>query len=262
MEEAEERVPLIDVPQYPRPETSYFDPPSQALLFSLTQKHQTGKVLRDQIVNVERELRNEVIRGHITMKSGLSYEEMMKGLIATDEVLYMNGKPLHYSGVSFDTSPSGSGQSPTLYPGGLLIITNLRLILMSCTIEEGAKLSAYGDPKKLPGGYSVKFKKQDFVWYFPVPLTNVKSAHLYASSTSESAQNIEGSGGGWLCCCFPKVWKPTNRSTISINERKLTLGVVMPPWDKKTDVIVSVDPNVSLIEVQNVIATLQKLCKF
>jgi len=238
----------------------YFDPPSLALLASIPEKHQTGSQLSAQIQKTEIEVRYEVLRSHTTMKSGLTYEEMMKGLIGTDEGLHMNGKPLIYSGITFDTSPSGSGQPPRLYPGGMLLITNKRVIFMSCTYEEGAKLGKFGDPKNLPGGYSVQFKKQDFIRYMPIPLTGVKSAQLYASSLSETTQEIEGSGGGCLSFCFPKVWKLTRRFNNLINERNLILGIVMPPWEIRTDVTVAIDPNVSLIEVQNAIATLQKLC--
>jgi len=242
------------------PRVLYFDPPSLALLSSIPQKHQTGAELSDQIRKTEPEVRYEAIRNDTTRKSGLTYEEMMKGLIGTDEGLYMNGKPLIYSGITFDTSPSGSGQPPKSYPGGMLLITNRRLIFMSCTVVEGAKLGMFGDPKKLPGGYSVQFKKQDFVRYMPIPLIGVKSAELYASSLSETTQEIEGFGAG--CCCCPKIWKLTKRFNTSSNERNLILGIVMPPWDTRTDVTVAIDPNVSLIEVQNVIATLQKLCNF
>lgn len=36
----------------------------------------------------------------------------------------------------------------------------------------------------------------------------------------------------------------------------------MPPWNMKTTVCMEIFPNVPLIDIQNFIATLQKLCNF
>jgi len=261
---ANNNVPFIQMAP-PALDMTPFDPNSNGLFQILPSKHQSGRTLQNQISQVKYEMQVTAQSNHVAMKDGLNYEQMLKALLSNDEKLEFGGNPLIFSGVKFDESPhlmSGSYAKKDCtersFPGGHLIITNRRLLLLSATSFSGAKLQTYGEPKKLPGGYTVSCEIQDSVWYFPIPLSNLKSVSLYASSYSQAQESLEGYGCGFLCCMCSKDWKRRNPSTTISNVRNVLLGVVMPPWDLKTDVTISVDMSMSMEFVLDMVSVLQK----
>lgn len=67
----------------------------------------------------------------------------------------------------------------------------------------------------------------------------------------------------WQAACCPdsnllKQWQAHPISRSQVQEMKVTLGVLMPPWDQKMFVTIHIDPNVPLPVIRDFVALLQK----
>ena len=65
-----------------------------------------------------------------------------------------------------------------------------------------------------------------------------------------------------LTCCpnsdMLKQWRPQPVSRAQVQEMRVSLGVLMPPWERKMFLNIHIDPNVPLPVTRDFVALLQK----
>lgn len=65
-----------------------------------------------------------------------------------------------------------------------------------------------------------------------------------------------------LTCCpnsdMLKQWRPQPISRSQVQEMRVTLGVLMPPWESKMFLSIHIDPSVPLPVTRDFVALLQK----
>ena len=55
-----------------------------------------------------------------------------------------------------------------------------------------------------------------------------------------------------------KQWRPQPINRSQVQEMKVTIGVLMPPWERKMFASIHIDPNVPLAVTRDFVALLQK----
>ena len=65
----------------------------------------------------------------------------------------------------------------------------------------GTSLSAWGDPKALPGGYTLKSSCNDATYYLPIPLRFLRSVEMSGATGVQGELSISGSPPGCCGCC-------------------------------------------------------------
>ena len=55
-----------------------------------------------------------------------------------------------------------------------------------------------------------------------------------------------------------KQWRPQPVSRAQVQEMRVSLGVLMPPWERKMFLNIHIDPNVPLPVTRDFVALLQK----
>ena len=56
----------------------------------------------------------------------------------------------------------------------------------------------WGDPNKLPGGYSLKASYNDITFYMPIPLRCLRSVEMFGKSGFQGEVKVHGEAP----CCF------------------------------------------------------------
>lgn len=130
-------------------------------------------------------------------------------------------------------------------------------------------MSPWGDPKNLPGGYSITSSCNDTTYYQPIPLRCLRSVEISGEAgvrAEAKFHGVEPSCYGWCGLCGDwcpdsgalKRWRPLPISRSQVQEMRVTVGLLMPPWDRKMFLKIFVHPNVPLPVTRDFVALLQK----
>ncbi|XP_058942477.2 uncharacterized protein [Pocillopora verrucosa] len=245
------------------------DPVSRGLMTSLTTKHMSGATLQRTLRHSADQLQRTVQGQFVSLKGNMSYRDLLAGLIyegesfqALNQFTFMNYTHVQFSDENFKHVSQRSG--------GICLLTNKRILFLSSQLAVGTSLIEWGNAKKLPGGYSIQTSCNDTTYYLPIPLRCLRSVEMRGETGVRGEITVHGNPPccfGWcglcgLTCCqdsnLMKQWdtKPVTRSQVQ--EMRVTLGVLMPPWERKMFLDVHIDPNVPLPVTRDFVALLQK----
>ncbi|PFX27434.1 uncharacterized protein LOC111327567 isoform X1 [Stylophora pistillata] len=245
------------------------DPASRGLLTSLTTKHMSGATLQRTLRHSADQLQRTVQGQFVSLKGNMSYKDLLAGLIyegemfqAMNQFTFMNYTYLQFCDENAHPISKRSG--------GICLLTNKRVLFLSSQLAVGTTLVEWGDAKKLPGGYSVQTSCNDTTYYLPLPLRCLRSVEMCGETGVRGEITVYGHppccfglcGFCGLTCCqdsnLLKQWdtKPVTRSQVQ--EMRVTIGLLMPPWDRKMFLNIHIDPNVPLPVTRDFVALLQK----
>lgn len=195
----------------------------------------------------------------------VGYDSFLAGLLLTGET--PTGVSLPYQSITFQspTSIADANNGPfslELRPGQLLL-TNQRLLLLSCIRSSSNELQAFGDPKKLPGGYSVSSVISDTRFFWPLPISSLLTLRMDVDVGINSQINIMGKKNTDCCSCITQLcclkrWIPQPLQQIARNNRRIEMCLNIPPWNQKSIMIIHVDPLVDFEYIKTFVVGVQK----
>lgn len=176
----------------------------------------------------------------------MSYEQLLQGMLIEGEMLLLGGSWLQFSNVDF-LEPNGKETIKPSIGKGRLCLTNQRLLILSADVDSDASLEQKDSEYRL--GVS-----KCFTTYFQnIPLNCVFGVELlsYVGNKQESRIVPQKPCCCGLCSCLPigcctSSWKADMPVYKSINERTIKIGVVMPPWQTQTMIVVHLHPEIPL----------------
>ncbi|XP_003725293.2 uncharacterized protein LOC100891157 [Strongylocentrotus purpuratus] len=217
-----------------------FDPASQQVISSLPAKHLSHRQASEAITESAARIASSAEHGRTVMRNGLTYDQFLAGLLYSEEIMLVS-QFMYFDFVMFN--PELNSPPRANMTSGRAFLTNHRLLLLSAEVYQGLSLStlSYGTDKK-PTGYAITGKASDILHYQSIPLPNVHSVELNASVGVQSVETVMGlrpdcclalfSCAGMDCCL--KKWSSIGQAPAqTTNERILTLGVTMPPWNNR-----------------------------
>ncbi|XP_020630362.1 uncharacterized protein LOC110067378 isoform X2 [Orbicella faveolata] len=245
------------------------DPSSKGVMTSLTTKHMSGATLQRTLRHSADELQRSVQGQFVSLKGNMSYKDLLAGLIYEGEIFqalnhftFMTYKHLQFCDEHAKTVNQRSG--------GICLLTNKRILFLSSQLSLGTSLQQWGDPKKLPGGYSLTSACNDTTYYLPIPLRCLRSVEMSGETGVRGEISVHGAppcccglcGFCGLACCpnsdMLKQWRPQPVSRSQVQEMRVCLGVLMPPWECKMFLNIHIDPSVPLPVTRDFVALLQK----
>ncbi|XP_068687861.1 uncharacterized protein [Montipora foliosa] len=244
------------------------DPASRNLLNSLTTEHMSGATLQGVVRQSADQLQRTIQGQFVSLKGNMTYKDLLAGLIYEGEIFQSlnNFTVMNYTHVQFCDE---GGNPLSQRSGGICLLTSKRILFLSSQLSTGTSLVKWGDPKKLPGGYSLQSSCNDTTYYLPIPLRYLRSVEMAGQTGVRGDLSIYGSAP---CCCglcgffgtlcpdsnMLKQWNQQPITRIQVQEMKVTLGVLMPPWERRMFLHIHIDPNVPLPVTRDFVALLQK----
>lgn len=245
------------------------DPTSRGLMTTLSTEHMSGATLQATLRQSGEQLQRTVQGQFVSLKGNLSYSDLLSGLIYEGEIFQSlnNFTFLNYTHLQFCDEV---GNTINQRSGGICLLTNKRILFLSSQFAVGTSLTKWGDPKKLPGGYSLQTSCNDTTYYLPIPLRCLRSIEMSGKTGVQGVLAVHGVAPccGGLCgfcglsCCpdsdMLKQWQPYPINRSQVQEMKVTVGLLMPPWERKMFVSIHINPNVPLPVTRDFVALLQK----
>nr|XP_054759915.1 uncharacterized protein LOC129266063 [Lytechinus pictus] len=222
------------------PTPYHFDPASQQVINSLPSKHLSHRQASEAINDAASRIASSTEHGRTSMRNGLTYDQFLAGLLYSEETMLVS-QFIYFDYVMFNPEPQSPPRSNMT--SGRAFLTNHRLLLLSAEVYQGLSLATLtpGQDKR-PSGYTITANASDILHYQSIPLINIHSVELNASVGVQSVETVMGVRP---CCCLAlcscagmddclKSWSSTSQSQgVSTNERVLTIGVTMPPWNHR-----------------------------
>eukprot|EP00795_Rhopilema_esculentum_P008239 gene8239-14181_t len=177
---------------------AHLDPPSQMLYNSLNFKHMSAEKLSESFHSAGQHLLQNVKGRFFSNKGNMTYTELLQGLIHRDEVILTRDPHLQFTTLVISNR---EGSEITTKIGGRALITDKRMLFLSSQFAETCSLAQFGDPKKLPGGYTLEMSCKDATYYFPISLENFKSVELDGRSGISGTISIHASKPPCAGCC-------------------------------------------------------------
>jgi len=230
------------------------DPASRSLMASLAATHVSGAALQGTIRQSADQLQRTIQGQFVSLKGNMSYKDLLAGLIYEGEIFQSssNFTYMNYTHLQFLDEVA----NPVNYRcGGICILTNKRILFLSSQRATSTSLSAWGDPKTLPGGYTLKSSCNDATYYLPIPLRFLRSVEMSGASGVEGELSISGSPSSCCGCCslfadscpeMQEQWYPQPIVRSQKQEMKVTIGLLMPPWERKMYACIHIDPDVPM----------------
>jgi len=212
----------------------------------------------------------QLASGGVVASSGdLSYDSMITGFMAAKEET--KAEPLRTLKFDFYDVPLTVPLTPIVTrTKGRAVVTNKRLLLLSCEPGYAAHASYTNKPWKGSGKGSVdlRYDAKMSVWYRPVPLANLKSIEMLieTGTVAEGAvlkktPETCGCMDCFCCCCCPtwcdNYYVGQDVMSRSTNDRYVELHYEGEAWKEKRAVRIHIEPDVPLVEVQSWLADLQ-----
>lgn len=155
-------------------------------------------------------------------KCFLSYEQLLSTQLTGTEAPLMNG-----IGIDF-VSYTENGLS---LPGGRLMLTDRRLVVMSATRHSSKRLAKVGDPKRSLGYYELTSALQDCCSFRSYNLRYCKKINfqvMVGDSFVTPIHPTQKSCCGFLQCCFEKFWSERTANRWNSNTRSVVIGLICP----------------------------------
>lgn len=234
---------------------------------TLSKFHAVQQGTQHRLVQQAHQHKSELIAGH------LSHEQLLNGLLQTGEVILASLPTSSLHMIPVDPAPGSAG--PRFKPGGQVLLTNQRMLFISNSLTESDSLAwlpssgrAHFSRAQLEGRYHLSHHFHDISWFFPVPLHRFRHMVIDAKNTIVTAANVTPRKGCcWFCaftcpslcgCCLED-WDSDGGSASSVMcERQLELAVLLPPWDTRFSITVTVAPSVAMGQLQAFAAQYQR----
>lgn len=241
------------------------DRTSAALKATLPAAHKSAASLLAQIAGNSAAALAEVENKLVESKDRLTFEGLLSGVLVRGETVLARLEydsattkgPTDEEEVSFTRACCGRGH---------LVLTALRIILLSALAGESVTLTTFGNPKTMVGaarhGYTVQAAVADATSYFPIPLQTFRHVSMQAKTGVATSRNITAQAPCCPCCicCCTKTWHSSApQPTTQINERHLAFGVLMPPWDGRANMFVEVTRHVPLTAIRDFLSEFQRV---
>lgn len=176
----------------------------------------------------------------------MSYEQLLQGMLIEGEMLLLGGSWLQFSNMDF-LDPTGKNCIKPSLGRGRLCLTNRRLLILSADIDSDACLEDKATE------YRLQISKCITTYFQNIQLINVHGVELSSNVGNRQESRIvpQKPCCCGMCSCLPigccgaswKAEKPVNKS---INERTIKIGVVLPPWQTQTLLVVHLHPEIPL----------------
>ena len=134
------------------------------------------------------------------LESGLTYQGLVAGFMMADEQQHGAG---FMDFTSVEMWDFGKPDQKTVYPQGKVLLTNKRLMFVSCQPTFDATFTTEDNPHKgsLRGAHTLTYSADNAVWYYPVPLQNFRSIEMKASVGSIGQATISKKAPDTVGCC-------------------------------------------------------------
>ncbi|KAK3732812.1 hypothetical protein QZH41_017718 [Actinostola sp. cb2023] len=223
--------------------SNLLDPLSHTLYNTLSTNHMSSQALLSTVNSGGTQLNTSICGQFTHLKGSMSYAELLGGLLYSGETVIQYNQFQHLQFSSLIMSDECNA-TISQRPGGICLLTDKRLLLLSSQVTQSMSLSSFGDPKKLPGGYALDAHLADTTSYLPIPLRYVRSIEMNGQSGVHGKVMINGTApccGGLfglcgLICGNANMLKQWGSSIVEINQHNqmvITIGVLMPPWEKR-----------------------------
>lgn len=234
------------------------EPNSRNLYNALNRTHLSGPTLTEKVNNAGLQLM-ENIQARVSSRGGMSYNEFLPGLIYKDES-FVSADHIEYLSLSIYDETFNLLQTK---PAGRAVLTDKRMLLVSSQYHEDFTLTNFGDPKKLPGGYTMSMSCSDSVYYLPIPLKFFRSIEVQGQTGASGSISVHAQAppcNGWcgLCGCL-KDWTMMPMAFSELNETDITFGVLMPPWERKSFIRLHLGINVPMHRVRDMLSVFQSV---
>ena len=139
------------------------------------------------------------------MSTGMTYESLIEGFLLPGETIDTFASMLDYnSAVVSKMLANGDDSGKTeLLPGGKAVLTNKRVLLISCQPNVVADFST-GDfivPGHWMFGYGLSYAVANSVAYTSIPLTNFRSLEMVVQTSCSATTRVQKAG---RACCLTK----------------------------------------------------------
>eukprot|EP00045_Choanoeca_perplexa_P005316 m.44875 g.44875 ORF g.44875 m.44875 type:complete len:151 (+) comp13055_c0_seq1:778-1230(+) len=133
-----------------------------------------------------------------------------------------------------------------------MMLTNRRLLFLSSSKVVSNRLAAFGDPKKLPGGYTVTSQVEDVRFFWPMALSSLYLIQMKVDVGVQADVHIEAQAPPCcgLCFCCTKNWFSTPPAMASKNNQTIELAATLPPWNTQRLVRIEFAQHVGVLECE------------
>jgi hypothetical protein len=233
-----------------------------------------GETLQAMTQQVGTELYSSTVQRMDANTGGLSYDALLKGFMAVNETT--GAPPLDFKSAEM-WDYNRKEETHEVYSQGRCIVTNQRLLLMSCEPGSTTKFVPMGEPEKghQKGVISVSYNARTSVWYHPIPLGNFRSIELLINVGARSEGKIRKTIGDtrccecfvWACCinsccptCCGNEYEGRLTATSHVNDRFVELNFEGAAWQDKKVLRLNISETAQLPEVQRWASCLQASC--
>jgi len=146
-----------------------------------------------------------------TGRSALANElplQRLKGFLMLDErVLSLEDMPFATVVIDrFDKNKAIFERTAT-FPAGTLLLTDRRVVLLASRFTEGLSLQP-------TSGLNLVYDGEDSFWYHPVPLSDIKSVTVNATTRVKSSIDFPNTGCTCCGCPWSSKWEQTDLSVL------------------------------------------------
>lgn len=141
-----------------------------------------------------------------------------------------------------------SGAIQQKLPTGRVIVTNKRLLFVSCGTNQESALT----PERETGAYayfSLSTAATDAISFSPVPLKSIRSVMFSAEATSKWVAQIKGLLSCLALCTqngHVTNWSHGHPYQVIDQHRIIRIGAVLPPFEKTVVIDIYLDPSLAL----------------
>lgn len=239
------------------------DPASRAALEAAYTNHREFYRLNSKVLDEGALLKQDVLDIYRKAGESFSYEQLLQGMLEDGEMLLLGGCWLHYVHMEFKDE-TGEKMLRQPYGKGRLCLTNNRVLLLSADVYTDANLEPYGEVQK-ERGYKLEVSKRNCVVFRNLPLSCFHSADLEVNIGTSAQTKITSKRAPCcgLCSCFgiaccSRSWHSEPPMTRSFNERIVRMGVALPPWERRSILVLHLDPGQSLTMARDFVVQLHQ----
>lgn len=238
------------------------EPPSQAVYHSLNSKHMSGEKLMGHMDTAGNQLMQQVQGKFISLKGNMTYNEFIAGLVFKGENILSAEPHLRFQSLLV-TDEFGVLKETKV--GGIALLTDQRLLLLSSQYFQSSTLVEFGDAKKLPGGYTMEMSCKDNTYYTPINLSLFRSIEMEGGTGVSGSISVHATPPpfkGYLGCCgCLKGWKSMPMVYSEFNQMSVRFGVLMPPWQHKSFLTLHLGQDVSTQYLKDFVASFQGVAR-
>eukprot|EP00730_Choanoeca_flexa_P013102 TRINITY_DN4966_c0_g1_i2.p1 TRINITY_DN4966_c0_g1~~TRINITY_DN4966_c0_g1_i2.p1 ORF type:complete len:313 (+),score=81.35 TRINITY_DN4966_c0_g1_i2:41-940(+) len=210
---------------------SFTDTSSGQLYSGLRGAHKSHKKVQQSVMESGMVAQTASQQHYRGMLADMPYEAFLAGLLHPGEQSVQGGTFLDY--VKVELYDHRSNTLVQQFPPGKLMLTNKRLLFLSSSKVISNRLASFGDPKKLPGGYTVSSQVEDVRFFWPMGLSNLHLVQMKVDVGVQADVHVEAQPPPCcgMCFCCTKNWLASPPALMSKNNQTIELAATLPPWN-------------------------------